>query len=572
MDGREHYTEMLRKTWTTTLKLAFKATVAVLSVCLTMSALAQAGSTQEQPETITSTMELSRLHHDPSADGRPVDLKGRLVFAAPKRRLFRIQSEGRYVACQPDLSIPDIALTFEAGDLIRVKGCLQSHRTGREPISVTEVSLIRKGTLDDLEFVEAFEGDDVRMWQYVSFTGTVSELIAEGAATRIAFEDQYFGVEAYIATNLPLSRQRDLVGRRINVKGMMLSNPAASREQNHCVRILAMSKDQVTVVDTDHQPRLNLHKIDGQIAEIGGDYVIVGGAKAMTRVPHLLHPGSVVSVEVSDWNPKLRSGQLRWLHNRGTTPFPDVPTIESIPPDNRLMYSSITVSGIVVKTIINGRFTRVYLSTIAEAKDRQIIVAVVPASVGERVRDFKPGTKILASGVLHPASEFATEADYRLNTSSFNGFEIITDNNELQLRRLKMLVGLGIVCLLAGTVWHYSLRRQVKQKTASLRSLMSHSTAAIQSVSQGILVMDKDGRVSMSNANMQTLFGSELESIAVNSHLVNNILARRFADHAEFASLWAASLNDPMKTLAREFKTVAPAGWMAVYTAPALDA
>ena len=458
----------------------------------------------------------------------PVKLRGVVTASFPQRRQLFVQDESGGVAVVGQLPRNDL----KTGDFLDISGFTG---VGAFASIVMATQITPQGTapLPEPRKTTSFQlASGQYDCQWVEIHGVVRSVFPDYDLVRLQVNDAEGSLLVYVP---PEAVPTNLVDSVVRVRGVCSARPNSRRQISNLV-MWTPSFDFVRIEEAGVSNPLNLPtrtvaslsqfrprdllprrvKISGVVTLCSGtnSFFVQDGTDGIhvdaRSLSGAVHPGDSVAAAgypvYGDNGNVLRDSVCAVVGHPGLPEARTVTTTHALDPLLQDMRVQINARLLNYTALDNmGVLTLQVPGWIFEAH-----------SLARLDEDALPpdGSMIRVTGVYRVVTdETRTPNSFQILASSMDDIEVLSRPSWLTFERSLGLLGLMTVGILAAALWAIAMRRQVRERTASLRESESKFRSLVEESLVGVYIV-QNGRFAYANPRMAAIFGYRPEELA----------------------------------------------------------
>ena len=530
---------------------------------------------QETLKSIPSIRLSQRQHPNES---HSFSIQGRLVFCAPLWNRFRIQDSESSVWCIGAREVRSVIDGATIGDEFLLTGVVEPKKS---ILTIQSATLIHEGGIDDLRFHDALvDGAPVR-WKFVRHEGTVSEVFSTPVMTRLLLKEMEEDISVVLYGDHMECDFSALPGQRIAALGYLEVDDDRQDAKTNSLRILAMSPEQIQPLDNPpspaplappiEAPHLESVVIEARIDYVAPTYVIAGKTKIATHAWSWIQPGDGAVIRLVDLDQQRQTARAIELEILASKPR-DAPPRANVDQlsQGQHRYERVTTTGTVIDSEVTDLVTTLRL------KSGETIFAATVARTNARQDPgyHRAGTRLQLTGLIQPVdSSSPGSPGFQMRVNSLDDIRVENSGLVISPRWMWLIGGAAATLTAIVSMWFFTLKQTVVARTSELRSLNARVLAATHSVRDAILVFDVDGKVTLTDEKLKSMFGVEIELGAEREEVLTSVLLSQRTDSGVlkefqgFREYWTDAFKSQTFVDTREF-AIGNGRWLSVYTAP----
>lgn len=481
-----------------------------------------------EPTAITQVQQMLELSPQQAAWRIPVNLRGVVTLFYPQRRQMFVQDDSGGVAVYGQWSRNDL----KTGDFVEVSGVTGPGSFA--PLVVpSRVTALGTAPLPQPHKATLFQLASGRYdSQWVEIHGVVRSVVPDYGLVRVQVNDPDGSLVVYVPSE---TTPTNLVDSVVRIRGVCSARPNARRQINNLV-IWTPSFDFVRieeagVADPLSLPTRNISslsqfrprdllprrlKVSGVVTLRSGtnSFFVQDGTDGIhvdaRSISGEIHPGDQVEAAgypvFGDNGNVLNDSVCVVLGHPGLPEARAVAATHALDPllqDMRVKisarlvnYTALDNMGVLTLQVPGWIFEAHCLTRLDEG-------ALPPA-----------GSIIRVTGVYRVVTdETRTPSSFQILASSMDDLEVVSRPSWFTLEKSLGLLGLMTVGILAAALWAISMRRQVRERTASLRESESKFRSLVEDSLVGVYIV-QDARFAYVNPRMAAIFGYGPEELA----------------------------------------------------------
>ena len=508
---------------------------------------------------VRTLAELRRMQDDVGEHKYEVDLQAQLTFSARYWSVFFLQDGDvpAMVHCTDAASA--ILCAQPLGKWLRIRGLVYEGQR--------EITLVGFELLPDVTSIKPAELQSIPKPQTISYDRVVTmpcrllEALDKYNQTLLYAEVDDRTIELQVESFLSpeLYRAVETTGRAV-ANGTLSPKHKWTRVANCSIRM--MKSDQLQAVE-EKQPSLEVRattRVEGQLLftdNIGE--IVVGDDRGIwriqTRFAEHLTPGLTVAV----WGRVVEPAQSHQLVAYRVKELGNSELAESVTlsvgawEQPKHLPLRVSLEAVVVdQSSVDGlrhyhmRSANKHFKVIVneQASPRELFRS------GDRIR--LTGSPVVDASVEPQSLDRST-----LYVIKPEDTEFVSAPVQLKMTHVIWLASIGLVLVAVFFGWNWLLHRQVNARTKGLKKLSSHLRMSFDAISEAVLVIDADRRLSAWNRQLEKLLGeTPCENQAIEIPL--NWLRNRLADSTQFTSILRAADTQSAEPLSVTLTLVKP--------------
>ncbi len=493
------------------------------------------------PEVVRTLAELQKLQHSHGFQTYKVDLEAQLIFAAPYWTVFFVQDGdlNAMVTCTDAASW--MLIEQNVGCKLRIVGI-----AGPDPANIAMSSL---EVVDPSQSIEPTSIADLTA-RYSLPLNTLVELSSE---TLEIFVSRHGTLLYSMVGKIPVELE---INDPIDVKellerctgstiayGCLSLPPEPERQSTYVLRIMnkAQLRSAPSVSSKQKSKRLKVHSGKVVYSNASSEFAIETDNQIRlvhSRFAFRVAPGDQVLIHESltakkGTPPSIQSNLIELLSNEPLGSSKQVSITELLSPRASPSRVSLTANVISMESengVLNMQLRSEGVDFSAAIRSKNQSLDALGIRAGDLIS--------ITGAPLHEQNSSPSEVGrtIKLFVASDSDLKFVSTPTRVPLTEIATIALVGCALLGSALTWNWLLRRQVQLRTARLNEVTSHLRKAFDAVHEGVLVNDREQRISGFNQQFAKLFGTQpAEGSNVNTQL--DAIEDQLINRAEFARI-----------------------------------